>query len=107
MSASIRLQIISERNFIEELKQNKSSELIISDHQLPNSDQNFGLVETAAVIAIAKSLADLAHVLVKIYNEINNNNMEIKIKTATETINVTGIDARNFEFLMKKLSQKS
>lgn len=103
MSSPVRLQIISESTFVDALKDAKTPELDLTDHQLPDSDQNFGLVETAAVIAIITSIAELAHLLVKTYNDINNDNLEVTIKTVKGAITVKGIKARNFEYWMKKL----
>ena len=102
MSRPVRVQIISESSFVDAIKGVNTPEIDVADHQLPDSDQNFGLVEAAAVIAIATSIAELIHVVVKVYNEINDDNLEVTIKTAKGAITVKGKRARNVEDLMEQ-----
>ena len=102
MSGPVRVQLISESTLIGALKDAKTPELDLTDHQLPDSDQNFGLVEAAAVIVIATSIAKLIHAVVKVYNEINDDNLEVTIKTVKGAITVKGKRARNVEDLIEQ-----
>ena len=102
MSDPVRVQIISESTFVDTLKKANAPNLDLTDHQLPDSDQNFGFAEAAAVIALVTSITELIHVLVKVYKEINDDNLEVTIKTVDEVITVKGRQARNVDYLMKQ-----
>lgn len=100
----IRAQVTSEAKLITELKTSADG-MEISDHALPESDQNFGLVEAAAVVALATSVAKLAEVLVKVYKDINDDNLEVTIKTAGKSLTVKGKTMRNVTALIDEFQQ--
>lgn len=102
MSDKIRVQIISEPRMVHALKNNSSAQVRLSDHELPESDLNFGLAEVAALVALAASIAELAELLVKVYNEINNDEIEVTLKTAKGTMTVKSKDAREVDAVLRQ-----
>lgn len=107
MSERIRVQIISEANLIDALKASTTTQAEFTSHDLPDSDQNFGLVEAAAVIAVATSAAKLAEIIVRIYKEIKNDSIEVTIKTAKGALTVKGQQAKTVEALLHQFKEIS
>ena len=106
MSDKIRVQIISEPTMVHALKDNSSAKVSFTDHELPESDLNFGLAEVAALVALATSMAELAELLVKVYNDINNDEIEVTVKTVKGTITVKGKDAREVDAILRQLQRE-
>ncbi|MGB3407047.1 MAG: hypothetical protein WBA67_06090 [Jannaschia sp.] len=105
MSDDIRVQIIADAALIAALKAAETTpDVELSDHALPESDQNFGLVEAAAVVAFATSVAKLAELLVKVYRDLNDDAIEVTVKTAQSTVTVKGAKARNVQQLIGELT---
>lgn len=105
MTSQIRVQIISEATLAHALKENASSEVSFIDHDLVDNDLHFGLVEVAAIVALATSMAKLAEILVRIYKDLTDDDLEVVVKTANGEIIVKGKDFETVETLMKRLKE--
>lgn len=107
MTGQIRVQVISDAPLVQALKEKAIPEVSFTDHNLQDNDQHVGLVEVAAVVALATSIAKLAEILVKVYKELRSEDPEITLRSANGVVTIKGRDLEQIEVLMERLKQIS
>jgi len=100
-----RFQIITESRFIKELNDIAAQNHVRTEpHELPNTDQNFGLVEATAVIAFVYSVAELAELIVKVWKSTKSST-KVTIKTPKGEITVQGDSYKTTEQLVSEFKK--
>lgn len=93
----LRIQFVSEPEVIEALSRAAvAEEVAIHPHEIRSSDQRFGLVEAAAVIAIVKGAAEVAQLLAQTYKALKGHN-KVTVKTPKGSVTIEGDGATPFE----------
>jgi hypothetical protein len=103
MAADLRIQIVSEPEVIETLSRAAAAANIATTlHENRTSDQRFGLVEAAAVIAIVKSVAEVAQLLAKTYKALKGRN-KITVKTPKGSVTIEGDAETPFSHIREQI----
>lgn len=104
MTDTIRVQLISEEAFVDRFESaTGDSGLTTERHALAKDGQNFGLVEVAALIVVAKSVAELAKAIVEVW-KATKLNAKVTVKTPKGSITVEGDSNRSVDELVAQLT---
>ena len=101
--AGFRIQLISDRESINALSQAAAAGGVVTEpHEVPVSDQRFGIAEVAAIAAIIHASAQIAELLVKAYKEQSGQH-SITIKTPKGSVTIEGDSSTPVEVVRKMI----
>lgn len=98
-----RIQLISDSESIDALSQAAAADSVVTEPlEIRGSDQPFGIIEAAAIIAIVHTSVQIAHLLVKTYKELRGQK-KITIKTPKGSLTIEGDSSTSFEAILKQI----
>jgi predicted dehydrogenase len=103
MTDGIRLLLVSDSECVAALREvAANAQLSPEPHTLPPGSHNFGMVELAALVIIAKSGAELADAIVGVWKKTRHPS-KITISTPKGSITVEGDSTKTVEDLLPEL----
>lgn len=101
--AGFRIQFVSDSESIDALSQAAAAGSVPTEpHDIPVSDQRFGIAEAAAIIAIVHTSAQIAALLVKAYKALRGQR-KITVKTPKGSVTVEGDSSIRTEAILKQI----
>lgn len=89
-SSNVRIQLLSDVGGIAALSRAAATRSIVTEPiSLSMSDQRFGIVEAAAIVAIVKGSAEVVELLANAYNKLQDRK-KITIKTPKGSVTIEG-----------------
>ena len=89
LASSLRVQLVADVDTINAIHQSAGDEMSAEPINIPTNDQKFGVAELAAIIVIAKGIAEIAELLAKAYRTFRGSKT-ITIKTPKGTVTIEG-----------------
>jgi hypothetical protein len=103
MDRTLRVQIVSEIDFINEFKESvRSSSIEIQPKEIDSIDQEFGLAEAAAIIAILYSAAQLAEKIVDVWTKTKRP-AKVTVTTPKGSVSIEADAGETIDSLVEKL----
>jgi hypothetical protein len=103
VSKILRIQLLSDREGIDALTQAAAADSVTTEtSEVQTSDQRFGVVELAAIIAIVHGTAQIAELLVKAFNSLKSDKT-ITVKTPKGSLTLEGGPSTSVEKLLEQI----
>lgn len=104
-SSSVRIQLLSDIEGIDALSRTASTRSIATEPiSIPMSDQRFGIVEAAAIVAIVKGSAEVIELLANTYKKLEGRK-KITVKTPKGSVTIEGDDTILTGAIQKRLEE--
>ncbi len=101
--AGLRIQFVSDSESIDALSRVAAAGSVTTEpHDIPVSDQRFGIAEAAAIIAIVHTSAQIAELLVKAYKALRGQR-KITVKTPKGSVTIEGDSSITIEAVLKQM----
>jgi hypothetical protein len=101
--ASLRIQFVSDRESIDAISEAAAADSVVTEpHEIPVSDQRFGIAEVAAIIAIVHTSAKIAELLCKAYKALRGQK-KITVRTPKGSVTIEGDGSTPVELILKQI----
>lgn len=103
VTGTVRVQLVGDKALIDELE-SAAPKLAISTERRepPGAGQNFGMVELAAIVVVAKGVAELAKMIVGVWKDTKHKS-KVTITTPKGSITVESDSKRTVDELLMEL----
>jgi hypothetical protein len=104
-SSSVRIQLLSDAEGIDAISDAAAARSIATGPiPIPMSDQRFGIVEAAAIVAIVKGSVEVVELLVNAYKKLEGRK-KITIKTPKGSVTIEGDDSISTGTIQKRIEE--